>query len=156
MVGHGGGEVEIADDRDAVFDDFLPGLGELAVSAALRGQIHNHRTRRHTRNHLTRHQHWRFLARNDGGRNHDVALAHYFAQQLALAPVELLILSFRVAARVLRILGFDRELDKTPAEALNLLFRGRPQIVRIDYRSKSARRGDGLESGHAGANDKNT
>ena len=137
VVGHGGGKVKIADDRDAVFDDFLAGLGEFAVSTALGGQIDNHRTRRHPRNHFTRHQHGRFLARNHGGRDHDVAFGDHLAQQFALTPVEILILRFRVAARVLRVLGLDRELDETPAEALNLLFGGRPQIVRGNNRARA-------------------
>ena len=86
---------------------------------------------------------------NHGGRDHDVAFRDHLAQQLALAPVEILILGFRVAAGVLRVLGFDRQFDKTPAEALDLLLGGRPQIVRGDNGSEPARRGDRLKPRHA-------
>src|SRR5216683_1207586 len=58
VIGNSRCEVEIADDRNAVSDDFLTSLRELAIPSALGGQVDNHRTRRHALDHFRSHEHW--------------------------------------------------------------------------------------------------
>ncbi len=82
-----------------------------------------------------------------------VAIADNFAEKLALLAVKIFALRARVAAFVLRVLGFDGEFDETSAQALHLfLYRG-AQIVGGNHRAQAARRGDGLQSSDADADD---
>ena len=77
--------------------------------------------------HLGGHQHGRLLAGDDRGGDHHVAFGDHAGQQLALAGVESFVLRGAVAARILRILGFDGEFDEAAAQALHLLFGRRTQ-----------------------------
>ena len=95
--------------------------------------------------HFRGHQHRRFLARNHRRGDHHVAFRHHFPQQLPLPLVERFILRPRVAARVLRVLGLDRQLDESPAQALHLFLRRRPHVVRRSHRAQPPRRGDRLQ-----------
>ena len=98
-------------------------------------------------------QHGRFLARDHGGRDHDVALGDDPPEQLALAVVERFILGAAVAAGVLGVLGLDGQLDEPAAQALDLLLGGGPHVVGRGDGAQPPRRGDRLEPGHAGADD---
>src|ERR1700736_4278167 len=68
-----------------------------------------------------------------------------FAEQLALLAVKLLALRGGVAASVLRVLGFDGQLDEARAQALDLFLYGGAQIVCGNYGAKTTRGGDGLQ-----------
>ena len=74
--------------RDAVLHDYFARPGRLAVSAALRREIHDHRARRHARHHVRGHQQRCFLARDHRRGDHHIAFRDHLAQQLALPPVE--------------------------------------------------------------------
>src|SRR6267142_2824658 len=47
VVGERGGQIDRADDFDALVHDSLAGAGELAVATLLGGDIHDHRARTH-------------------------------------------------------------------------------------------------------------
>src|SRR6185503_20932022 len=52
LLGEAAGEIGIADDRDAVPYHASPRLGELAVAALLRGEIHDHAAGAHRAHHV--------------------------------------------------------------------------------------------------------
>jgi hypothetical protein len=56
----------------------------------------------------------------------------------------------------LRVGHLDGEFDEAAAHAEHLFLGGRPQIVRGNHRAQPARGGDGLQSGHARADDEDT
>ena len=118
VVGHRTGQVEPADDGDAVLDHTFTPARQLAVAPAFRGQVDDHRARGHARHHLLCHQHGRLLSRDHRGCDDDVAFRHDPPQQLALALVEGLVLCPSVAAR---ILGVFRPRQAIPRS-------GRPEL----------------------------
>src|SRR5467141_2387480 len=153
VIGHGAGEIEPADDGDAVDADFFSGLGELAIAAAFRSEIDDYGTRRHAGDHFFGDQHRRGLAGNHGGGDDHVAFGDHFAEQLALLAVKIFTLRARVAAFVLRVFGFDGQFDEAASEALHLLLNRRAQIVGGNHRAQAARGSDGLQSRDAAADD---
>ena len=72
-------------------------------------------------------------------------------EQLALAGVELLAHRLRVASAVLGVGRIEIELDEAPAEALDLLGDGGPDVVGVNDRAEPSRRRDRLQAGDAGA-----
>ena len=141
------------ENRHAVRDDDLVGLGQLAVAAALGRQIDDHRSGRHALHHLPGDQHRRALAGNRRGGDDDVAAGDDFGHHLALAAVERLVLRLGVAALVLGVAGFKRQLDELRADALHLLLGGGPHVVGLHRRAEPPRGGDRLQPRHAGADD---
>src|ERR1700734_1544783 len=140
-----GRDIDAPDNSHAVLDDSLAGLGKFTVASALAGEIKNDRARRHSLHHLFRYQHWRLLAGDDRSGNHNVALGNDTGKQLALFRVESLILRGAISSGVLRVFGFNRELDKTTSETLHLLFRGWPKVVSRNHGTQPARRRNGLK-----------
>src|SRR4029077_9629459 len=96
VIRHGAGEIEPADDGDAVDVDFFSGLGELAIAAAFRSEIDDYRARRHARDHFLGDQHRRGFAGNHRGSDDHVAFGHHCAEQFALAAVKIFALRARV------------------------------------------------------------
>ena len=127
MVRHRAGQVDGAVDRDAVLHHDLARLRELAIATPLGREIDDHRTGRHRRDHLARDEHGRLRSRHHRRRNHHVTLTHDTPEQFPLALIEGLVLRAGVSARILRVRGFEGQLDEPAAEALHLLFRGRAQ-----------------------------
>src|ERR1700677_2001721 len=137
-----GRDIDAANYRDSMRDDRLAGLGKFAVASALASKIENDGARRHSLHHLFRYQHWRLLAGDDRSGNHNVALGNDTGKQLALFGVEGFILRGAISSGVLRVFGFNRELDKTTSETLHLLFRSGPKIVSGNHGTQPARGGD--------------
>ena len=77
----------------------------------------------------------------------------HVAQQFALAVVETFVLGTGVATFILRVFGFDGELDEAASETLHLLFGGGAEIVGGDYRSQAAGGGNGLQAGDSCTHD---
>src|SRR5207248_3195830 len=67
VIRHAGRPVEIADDGYAMFNRDFARLREFAVPAALAGEVHDHRTWRHTRDHFLYDIHDPKLAANKFG-----------------------------------------------------------------------------------------
>src|SRR6267378_4516262 len=67
VIRHGAGQIEPADDGDAVDADFFSSLGELAIAAALGSEVYDYRTRRHAGDHFFGDQHRRSLTGDDRG-----------------------------------------------------------------------------------------
>src|SRR3989442_10009366 len=130
VIRNGAGQIEPSDDGHSMLNDDLSRTSELAIAAALAGQIDDHRPRRHARDHFLGHQNWRLLSGNDRGSDYHVAFRYNLSQEFALALVKCLILRPRVPARIFGILSLDGKLDEASAEALHLLFRRRTQVVR--------------------------
>src|SRR5208282_2401591 len=64
MVRNAAGEVDVADDGDAVHDHRFSGPCQFAVAPALRGEVNDDRARSHSFDHIRGDQHRRLLARN--------------------------------------------------------------------------------------------
>src|ERR1700683_5502436 len=156
MVRHAPGDVDPADDADAVLDHHFTRLGEFAVSAALGSQINYHGARRHARHHFPGDEHWRLLARNHGGGDHHITFRYHASEKFALAAVKVFSLRPGIPAGILRIRCFDRKLDESRAQAMDLLFGSRPHIICRRYSSKPARSRDGLKSRHSRADYENS
>src|SRR4029077_2984716 len=95
VIGHGAGEIEPADDGDAVDVDFFSGLGDFAIAAALGSEVDDYRTGGHARDHFLGDQHGRGLAGDDRGGDDHVAFGDDFAEQFALATVKIFALRAR-------------------------------------------------------------
>src|SRR5579864_1858601 len=129
MIRHAARQVDGADDRDAVRLHRFSHAGEFAVATALGSEINNHRTGSHAFDHVGGDEHRRFLAGNNRGRDHDIALGDDAGQQFALACIESFVLRGTVAAGILRVLRFDGEFDESSAQALHLLFGGGTHVI---------------------------
>src|SRR3954454_3887626 len=92
------GRVPDAHDRDAVDVDGLPYSGQLAVAAALRSEVDDHRPGSQTADHVLRHQPRCGTAWYSGGRDDHVRLHDRTAERLPLPREEVLRLPPRVAA----------------------------------------------------------
>src|SRR5882724_3805468 len=92
VIGHSASQVVLANDGNAVLHCGLSAPREFAVSTALRSQIHNHGTRRHSSDHFLRYEHRRNLAGNYRSCDNHVTLSHSSSEQFALAAVKVLIL----------------------------------------------------------------
>src|SRR6202167_6572142 len=146
MVRHAPGDVDPADDADAVLDHHFTGLSEFAVSAALGSQINYHGARRHARHHFPGDQHGRLLAGNHGSGDHDITFRYHASEKFPLAAVKVFSLRPGISAGILRIRCLDRKLYESSTQAMDLLFGSRSHIVSRRYSSKPARGGDGLKS----------
>src|SRR5258706_1996121 len=73
VKGDGGGDIGVADDRDAVHYDGFAGFGESAVSTALGREIYDDASGLHARDGGCRDQFGGGLAWDGGGGNDDVA-----------------------------------------------------------------------------------
>src|ERR1700689_1698295 len=88
MVRHAPGDVDPADDADAVLDHNFTRLSEFAVSAALGSQINDYGARRHARHHFSSNEHRRLLARNHGSGDHHITFRYHASEKFALAAVK--------------------------------------------------------------------
>ncbi len=152
--GHRGRQVGGRDDGHAVVgDDGLVGLRQLDVAAQrARGHVHDHGAGLH-QPHGIRGDQDRRASAGDLGRGDD----HVHAPDVA---VELLLLCGTllggqlagVAARAGRV-GDRLELQELGAQRLGLLPGLGTNVVCLHLRAQSASRGDGLQTGHADAQD---
>jgi len=136
----------------AVLDDHLVGARQLAVPAALGGEVDDDRAGRHRGHHLARDEHRRSLSGDRGRRDHDVARRDDAPEQLALPLIERLVLRGGVAALVLGARRLERQFDELRAETVDLLLHRGAHVVGLDLRAKTTRGRDGLQSRHAGPN----
>src|SRR5207249_12039920 len=82
----------------------------------------------------------------------DVVLFDRLGEQLDLFAMSLLGQLLRVPAGALAGLA-EVDLEELRTERLHLLFHDRPRVECLDHRAKATRRGDGLETGYARADD---
>src|ERR1700677_2828587 len=156
MVRHSPRNVDPADDADAVLDHHFTGLSEFAVSAALGSQINYHGARRHARHHFAGDQHGRLLAGNHGSGDHDITFRYHASEKFPLAAVKVFSLRAGISAGILRIRCFDRKLDESRAQAMDLLFGSWPHVVCRRNSSEPARGGDALKSRNSRADYENS
>ncbi len=126
---------------------------KLAISAALGGQIDDHRPWLHALHHLCGDQHGRLLARHHRGGDDHIAFGDHAAEQFPLAGIESFVLRGRITASVLRVFGLDGQFDEAAAEALHLFFDGGPHVIGGNHRAEALGRGDGLQPRDAAADD---
>ena len=104
-----------------------PGAGQLAVAAALGGQVDDHRAGRHAaRPSRAVTSTGDFLPGTTAAVIDHIALGDDSAEQLALALVKRFVLRLGVAARVLRVGRLDGQFDEAAAQALHLFLGGGP------------------------------
>ena len=77
------------------------GVSQLAVSAALGGEVENHGAGGHAFYHFRGHEDRSFFAGDYGGGDYGVVFGDYFSEKFALFGVEGFVLGFGVAAGVL-------------------------------------------------------
>ena len=144
----------MADDLDAVLDDDLARLGQLAVAAGLRRQIDDHRAGLHALDHLLGEQLRRRPARDQRGGDDDVLLLQVLGNDFGLLALELVRHLLGVTRRGLGILhrAFV-DHDELAAKAFDLLLGRRADVRRGDDRAEPLGRGDGLQAGDADAHD---
>src|SRR6202161_3301274 len=156
MVRHAPGDVDPADDADAVLDYHFTRLSEFAVSAALGSQINDYGARRHARHHFSSNEHRRLLARNHGSGDHHITFRYHASEKFPLAAVKVFSLRAGISAGILRIRCFDRKLEESRAQAMDLLFGSWPHVVCRRNSSEPARGGDGLKSRNSRADYENS
>ena len=124
------------------------GAGQLAVAAAGRGQIQHQRTRPHFFYHGGADDARGGPPRHLGRGNQNAGAGHVLRQQFALRPA----LFRRQFAGVAALrLGLDVGREEAPAQRFHLLPRRRAYVRHLHHRPQAARRGDGLQAGHPGA-----
>src|SRR5215813_13396808 len=153
VKGHGAGEVCGPDYEHAATVDLLAGLRESTVSALVSGKIYDDGAGPHPADHLSSYEDGRPLTRNKGRCNDDIRSRDALSHHLLLLPVELLGLRPGVAALVLRVCGFEVQLNKLGSETLDLLLYGRPCVVGLNDRAEASRRADSLQAGNARPDD---
>ena len=147
-------EVELAGDLHAVGLDDPAGLGELAVAAALGGEVDDHGAGLHARHHVARDEAGRRPPWDERGGDDDVLVLDVAGDQLGLL---LLVLGrhrlgvARGRLRLLELLVLHR--DELGAERLHLLLGGGAHVGRRDDRAEPTRGGDRLQAGDADAHD---
>ena len=101
MERHRRREVRLADDRDAVADDRLAGLGQGAVAAGLGGEVDDDRAGPHAGDCVLRDEDRCGPAGDERRRDHGVRLLHVEGHELPLALLLVLGERDRVAADAL-------------------------------------------------------
>ena len=149
---HQARQVARADDFDAVLDDRLAGLRQLAVAAGLGGEVDDHRARLHAAHRVGGDQERRRAARDRGGGDDDVLFVRVLGERVAHLRVLLVGERARVAALALRV-GDEVEFQRPAAERGDLLPGGAADVEAGDDRAEALRRGDRLQPGDAGAQD---
>src|SRR5271166_2335022 len=133
------GHVEWSDDRHLTNSYDLARLRELAIAAALGGEIDDHRTRLHASDLGRADELGRRPAGHRGGRDDEVGLLDVGGDRGSD-------LSFLLRGQLARIAtfttGIDAGLDKLGSEGSGLLFGLRPHIVAFDDGAQPMRRGD--------------
>ena len=117
VIRHGAGEVDGADDGNAMLDICSP----VRVSSQLPPRSAARSTMTEpgpSGDHLLGDQHRRLLPGNHRGRDHNVALGNHLAQQFALALIERFVLRLGVAAGILSVFSFDRQFDESASQTL--------------------------------------
>src|ERR1035437_10021854 len=152
VVGNGGRQIDGAEDLDTAGFHHFAGPSQFAISAALGGDVHNHRSGRHAGDHFAGDEDGRFLSRHGGGGDDHVLTGQNAAHQLALAAVKLFAHGFGVATFVFGPASLHVEHHEAGAEALDLLLYGGTNVVAADHGSQPFGGGDGLKSGDGGAN----
>ncbi len=154
---HQRGQIGLADDVHAVFQDSGADLAQDAVAALRHGHVDDHRPRLHGAHRVFADQHRRAPPGNQGRGNDDVGQLRAFVHELRLAPHPVGRHRARIAAAAGRDLalfvGFIRHVDEFRAERLHLLFHRRAHVGRFDHGAQPLGGGDCLQAGHADAHD---
>ena len=130
--------------------DGLIRLGELAVAAALGGEVDDHGARLHALHHCRRDEPWRRPARDQRCRDDDVLRLDVVCHQFGLFPLVLRRHGLGVTRSRLRLLEFlVLHGDELGAEGGNLLLRRRPHVRGRDDGTQPLRGGDRLQARHA-------
>ena len=152
--GNAAGDIQVADDLDAVHFGNLAGNRAFDIAAALHRQIDEDRARTHARIHLARHQPWRGAPRNERRGDDDILLGDMVGNQGRLLGLIFLRHFLGVTTRRLGCLEFlvlDRE--ELGAERGDLFLDRRTHIGCRHHRTKPARRGNRLQPGNTDAHD---
>ncbi|QTK80597.1 hypothetical protein AT6N2_C3088 [Agrobacterium tumefaciens] len=153
---HAAREIGVADDDDAIVGyDALVGNRQVAIAAALGGEVDDDRTRLHHRHHVGKPQ-LRGVAAGDQRRgDDDIHLRGEFAEFL-----QLLLAEFRrggggiTAGRCTILLLVGKiEIDEFRAHGFDLLGHFRAHVEGISDRAERCGRADGGKTGNAGADD---
>ena len=152
--GNAAGNIQVADDLDAVDLDDLAGNRAFDIAAALHRQIDEDRTRTHARIHLARHQPWRGTTRNERRGDDDILLGNMVINQRRL----LCLIFFRhflgITTRRLGRLEFLVLNGKELGTERGDLFLDRGTHVRRgNDGTETARRGDRLQAGNTDTHD---
>ena len=152
--GNAAGDIQVADDLDAVHFGNLAGNRAFDIAAALHRQIDKDRARTHARIHLARHQPWGGAPRNERRGDDDILLGNMVGNQGRLLGLIFLRHFLGVTTRRLGCLEFlvlDRE--ELGAERGDLFLDRRTHIGCRHHRTKPARRGNRLQPGNTDTHD---
>jgi hypothetical protein len=152
---HPAREVGVADDLDAVRSlDRLLGHRQVAVAAALGGEVDDDRARLHHLDHVGGPELRRRSARDEGRGDDDVHLRRELAELGELLLAELWARGRGIAAGRSRVLGLlEFEEDELGAHRLDLLGDLGADVEGVDDGAERDRGADRREAGDAGAND---
>ena len=136
------------------------GLRQFAVAALFNSHVHHHRAGAHGFDHGARDQH-RCLAAGDEGRgDHHVGLTDALGHGLGLAfqpgRRHRACIATHTGGGLAFLVGLVGHVDELGTQRLDLLLHGRTHVRGLDHRTQTAGRGDGLQTGHAGAQDDHT
>ncbi len=150
VLRHPGGQVGIPDDGDAVVAYGFPVLRKVAVAAGAGGQIDHHAAWTHFFHRLCRQQQGRLAAAYLCRGNHQIGFGCAGLYFGALALEEFLALLNGIATRA-AIVHRAFDFHELGAEAFHLFLGSSARIERLHSGAQTARRGDGLQARHPGA-----
>ncbi len=152
LLGQARSQVGVADDGDAVLHHRLPGLGQLAVAAALGRHVDDHAARLHALDHFGGDQPGCGLARNQRGGDDDVHLARLLGIHFALGLLKALAHDLGVTAAT-GTFFFVIDLDEFAAQRHDLVGHFGAGIVGAHDGAQAGCRADRRETRDAGAGD---
>src|SRR4249919_3988500 len=144
------GEIQRAADHHAVDVDGLPALGEFAVAAGFRGEIHDDAARAHAGDHRGRKDLRRRPAGHGRGAHHHVDVLQVFGEAALLFGALLVGELARVTALARRA---HAEVEELAAERFDLFARFRAHVEAFDLRTQALGGRDCLKSCDTGADD---
>ena len=126
--------------------DALPRLGQCAVAAALRRQIHDHAAGGHAFHHCGSHDRRRRSPRYRSGADHHIHTTQVVGQAALLLGTLFIGQRARVTALARRA---HPEVEKARAQRLDLLAGFRAHVEAFHLRTKTPGSGNGLQARHA-------
>src|SRR5690606_38870971 len=145
--------VGVTNDGHAVDIHFLTGHRAFDVTAALGGQVHNHRAFLHVVQHVFGDQTRRHFARNGSGGDDQIGLRHFGSHLLTLLAVELFGLLRGVTTGRTAFFLRQIEFHELSAQRFHLLTHFRTGIVGFNHRTQTTGGRDGHQTGHTSTND---
>ena len=155
MIGDGGRQVHLAQDRHSIDLDRRARLSKFAIPAVLGRQIHDHRAGPHGLDHRRGDEDGRLFPGDCGRRDDNVMFGDDLQHQFPLSLIETLVLGLGVSAFVLRVFGFQIQLDEFHSQALDLFLCRRAQVIGRHDGAEAVSGRDCLQPRHPRADHKN-